>query len=292
MLPLLPDRVQLHEGFPDLNILTNRVRLRFTNGLQDVADALNANIMRGAIKRYNSEFGPHYLGRLDSEPLPQDARQLSSFRARLGHLIEYALSVTIDRILREDEEEIYLTFVVNNQYPDFYLRMGNGDIALRVDCKTLHDESAEYSARFDLPTKQINPSNDLILYVAWQWQKTALAGHNVTYPHILDGLFIPAIEIGRERDNNLRIRGGAIMPSGEPILQTGNKDSNFGKIHRIVHETRIGAADLTPSIQAFLAFIEKYHDAVARARRAASGRATPSPTSDEIAPPETSDPTT
>ncbi len=280
-----------------MSTVGNAIRLRSLNGLQDVVDAFNKEILPGAILRYNSDFGRNYLLRREDEALPQDPRQLAGFRTRLGLVIEYALGLTINEFLRAEGEGMYLTFVVNNQYPDFYVRdtTNANAILLRIDSKTLHDESAEKSARFDLPTAQVAPLDDLLMYIAWKWEKTSLRDSPIIYPHILEGLFVPAIEIAEERDRHLTLRGGHVDSTGVPrVPPHENRDTNYGKINRIIHERRQTASDLNPNVRAFLDFTKRHAEAVARA---ASGRSETASalTGDETLPGDasgTSDPTT
>jgi hypothetical protein len=267
---------------PDGFDLRNLIQARFA-GLDPLLDALNASLLQGAITRYNSEFGPRYFGRPPSELIPTEPRRLTEFRTRIGPLLEYGLGVTIDAMLKEDyNEELRLSFVPATQFPDFYVRDAAGQILLRVDMKALHDESAEYSSRFDLATADVQPFDDLLLYVAWAWDEIAPAGHRLVYPRVLEGLFVPAIDIAEERDRNLLERGGRFDATGRAVVPPQwNLDTNFGKIDRIVHPQRREADDLSRHVRAFLAFAQRQADAV---RRAAEGEATePTPTEDEAA---------
>ena len=262
---------------------TNLIRLRSLDQLRSVVEYLNRSLLPAIITRYNSEFGPRYLGRLPNESIPTETRRLSEFRTRLGVLIEYGLGITIDEFLYDDKEEVYLSFVVNNQYPDFYVRDQNGNILLRIDFKSLHDESAEKSARFELPMAQVRTDDDLIAYVAWQWRRMKLSGYDVIYPHLLEGLFVPAIEIASERDRRHTSRGGTFTIDGKPLLVNGNPETNFGKIDRIVDTSRLTSPDLSSTIREFLTFIARHAQAVALA---AAETVEATPTEDEITPRE------
>lgn len=198
----------------------NLIQTRFA-GLDPLVDVLNASLLVGAITRYNSEFGPRYFGRPPREPIPTEPQRLTEFRTRIGALIEYGLGVTIDAMLQEEyREHLRLSFVPANRFPDFYVRDAAGEILLRVDAKALHDKSAEYSARFDLATGEIQPLDDLLLYIAWAWDEITPAGHPLVYPKILDGLVVPAIGIAQERDRQTFVdRSYKVYPDRDALYQ-------------------------------------------------------------------------
>lgn len=248
--------------------------------IQPLVDGLNGDLLPGTITRYNSEYGLRYFGRPGAEEIPTEKRRLTEFRGRLGTLIEYGLGVTMDSILQDDYgPALRMSFVVSHQYPDFFVRGPQGEVTLRIDCKALHDESAEYSARFDLKTSLIDPSTDLILYVAWRWAKGSLNRHELVYPHVVEGLFIPAIEVAQERDRHLILRGGRFTEAGVPVVPPNDQvDTNFGKINRVVHNTRDLDA-LTSNVRAFVEFTRRNADAVRAAAASADGL-----TADEINP--------
>lgn len=237
---------------------------------------MNADLVSAAVVRFNSEFGLRYFGRPLGESVPTERRRLTEFRGRLGLLIEYGLGTTMDSILHEDYgASLRLSFVVNQQFPDFYLRGGGGAILLRLDCKALHDESAEYSARFELSRSRIDPARDFLLYIAWKWKRGTLGGTELTYPHVEEGLVVPAIEIADERDLHLAARGGSFLDDGTPVVPPlMNVDTNFGKINRIVHGSR-QYADLSPHIKRFVDFSKRHADSVARAESAPEPTVTP-----------------
>lgn len=225
---------------------------------QALTDALNQELIRGAVTRFNSEWGPRRMGRLTTEPIPAAMRNLIAFRGRLGLLIEHALAVLMDEALREDyADELRMSAEVVNQYPDFYLRTGEGQPLLRIDFKVLHDESAEYSARVTEPAASLSASDDFLLYAAWRWGSTRLLGTELRYPQVMEAIAVPALAIALERDRNLVIRGGHLEPDGTPIANSGHKDTNYGKINRIVHATRRAAPDLDGNVRAFLSFVER-----------------------------------
>jgi hypothetical protein len=186
-------------------------------------------------------------------------------------------------LLAEYGSEMSLSLVVANQYPDYYVRGARAEILLRIDCKLLHDESDEYSARFRLLADDIRASDDLLLYGAWQWRTLSQGQKLVVYPHVLETLVIPAMEIATERDLRLKLTGGR-FDNGRPVVPPNfNEDTNFGKINRIVHSERRDAHGLTSNVRALLAFTQRHADAV---RRASEEATEVLPTDDEVTPQE------
>lgn len=255
-------------------------------GLQPVVGALNS-VLQAAVVHYNSETGPRAFGRPPTEKIPTNPRQLTDFRGRIGGLIEYAFGIVIDQMLEEDEAELVFAFDVIQQYPDFYLRGPEGDVLLRIDFKALHDESDEYSARFDLPLADIRTDDDLLIYVAWRWNERQRIGRSITFPEVLEGLCVPAIEVATERDLRLLATGGQIGADGKPYVRARQRkggqsttnpwslDTNFGKIDRIIHSSR-RPEDLTGNMLRFAEFAARH--TTARSTSSAT------PASDELSP--------
>lgn len=226
------------------------------------------DILAEAVSAVNFDFSPTRLSKLprEVEPIPTDQRQLSSYRTRIGTMLEYALSTQLNRLLgRLTDNQYYLTFATSHEYPDFYLRSADLQPILRIEMKAVDAESDEQAARFSTPTVWINESTDLLMLVAWEW--TAINSPARTSdgecPIIFASTIIPAADIARERDARLAITGGKI--EGEQVLVPSTRDrgnfvldpGNYGKFWRIVHRSRLRAADLSPSIHRFLEFLQK-----------------------------------
>lgn len=230
-------------------ILTRRL------GSDTVPEELNA-LTIPLVDRFNSEVSPNLLSRLPSETLPTLARNLSAFRSRVSALIEYSLINLLAEFFTIDAPELHVTHNVTNQFGDFFIRNSSWGAELRLDVKTLHDESAEASARFDLPLGEISEFDDYLLYVAWQWSTKLHGGVKLAIPVLLGAIFIPAIEVAQERDLRQKLAGGSIDQDGTPRAQSGNRDSNFGKINRLVHQTRRNSPDLSPRIKQLLEMLD------------------------------------
>jgi len=222
-------------------------------------------LLAEAVADVNTNFSPTRLVKLprQAEPLPTDTLQLSSFRTRIGTILEYALSTALARLLKERYANRYLlTFAVSHEYPDFYLRDSTLTAILRIEMKAVDADSDEQAARFSTPTAWIDERRDLLLLIGWEWKDLISDGTVIgEYPHIFASLILPAGEIAKERDARLTITGGKI--EGEQVYVYSKKKSewvldagNYGKFWRIIHTTRRDSEDLSDTLRAFMRFLE------------------------------------
>jgi hypothetical protein len=242
--------------------------------IEQISDYFDA-LVKEAVARINRGFSIKRLIKQarSLEPLPIEMRQLSSYRTRIGTMLEYGLSTAITEILEERYNSLFFfTFATSHEYPDFYFRDSSLLPLLRVEMKAVDAESDEQAARFSTPTIWIDDEQDLLLLVAWEWTEISLENGIVgEYPHIFSSLVVPAGDMARERDIRLEITGGKI--EGEKIL-VFNKGSqqyvpdkgNYGKFWRIVHASRISSPDLHLSIQKFLVFLRSVDERATRKR--------------------------
>ena len=82
-------------------------------------------LLTQTVAEINANFSPKHLAKSPRqiEPLPTDTRQLSSYRTRIGIVLEYALSTTMACLLNKRyDNQYFLTFATSHEYPDFYLR--------------------------------------------------------------------------------------------------------------------------------------------------------------------------
>ena len=240
----------LKEGEKDIQ----KIALEFDDIVKKAADILNKDF---SIRRLSK-------GTRENEPLPTEQRQLSSYRTRIGTMLEYALSTEIDKMLRElNGDDYYFTFAVSHEYPDFYLRDNTLTSMLRIEMKAVDAESDEQAARFGTATADIEGSNDLLLIVGWEWQPFPPDEPIGEYPHIFKTLVIPAADIVEERDKRLKISGGKIEGNKVYVPKRGKPGEfsldpgNYGKFWRLIHKSRRDADDLSPSVKRFLEFLKE-----------------------------------
>lgn len=234
------------------------------------------NLLNKAVKEVNDEFGPSRLGKAvrEQEPLPVSKRQLSSYRTRIGTMLEYAISTELHKLLRTEYGEQYkLTFVTSHEYPDFYLRDNTMSALLRIEMKAVDAESDEQAARFSTPTILIDDNRDMLLLVGWKWEDLIDKSGNIIgeYPYIFANTILPAGEIASERDKRLGITGGKVdgtnvyvysPKKGKLVLDPGN----YGKFWRIIHSTRRDSSEITGTLLKFLQFMKKIDEQSPRKR--------------------------
>ena len=233
--------------------------------IEEISKYFN-ELLAKAIQRVNANFSPQRLSKRTRqvEPLPTDKRQLSSYRTRIGTMLEYALSTEMNALIKERYDDKYLlTFATAHEYPDFYFRDDTLTSLLRIEMKAVDAESDEQAARFSTPTILIDPDKDMLLLIGWKWTDLGKDGRIIgEFPYIFAGVILPAGEIVRERDVRLEITKGKI--EGEKVLVYSKKkkefvpdQGNYGKLWRIVHSTRRKAENLSDTVRLFEDFLEK-----------------------------------
>lgn len=200
--------------------------------------------------RFNSDVAPRLLSTLPTETLPTDPTALTGFRSRISLLIEYSVIELLAEYLCVDSDgQQRVTFNTVNQFADCFVRDGaTWRLNKRIDIKTTHIASDEASARYTTPIDEIDQDRDWLLYIVWDFRECDFAGLTLRSPQILDGVFLRGITVARERDLRQRLAGGSFDDDGQPLTNNGHKDTNFGKVRRIVHNTRENAPDLNPDI--------------------------------------------
>lgn len=237
-----------------------------------IIEEFRRNILPEAIHRTNAQFSPRRLSKQSrqAEPLPTEQRQLSSYRTRLGTMLEYGLSTEVERLLGEAfGDGLYLTFAVAHEFPDFYLRDTARRPLLKIEMKAVDADSDEQAARFDVLTEDLNEHGDFILFVGWKWAQEA----DWEAPQIFSFAFVPAFEIALVRDQRLLGIGGKI--EGRTVLVPSTKSpgvfvkdpGNFGKLWRIIPRLqRKNSEGLAAHVLEFLRFLNDVDDHAPRKR--------------------------
>ncbi len=220
-------------------------------------------ILPKAIERLNSDFSVRRLSKKsrEAEPLPTDQKQLSSYRTRLGTMLEYGLSTEMEKVLREIfSDKLFLTFAVSHEYPDFYLRNLEREQVIKIEMKAVDADSDEQAARFDVPTANLDPYRDFLLFIGWKWEYNE--EFQFEFPSIFTFAFISAYEIGMIRDERLLAIGGRIeqgkvlVPSKKNPGTHGPDPGNYGKLWRILRKKdREQSEHLSEQIKEFLRFL-------------------------------------
>jgi hypothetical protein len=232
---------------------------------EEITEFFRNEIIPRAIKEINYSFSPKRLSKQsrEIEPLPTDQRQLSSYRTRLGTMLEYGLSTEMEIILSGIfGEEFFLTFAVAHEFPDFYLRDKNRKPILKIEMKAVDADSDEQAARFDVLVEHLDKHRDFILFIGWKWEKQTTNEVVWESPQIFTFAFVSAHDLGVIRDIRLIATGGKIE-NGEIFVPstktpgTYTKDpGNYGKLWRIIQRKQRSESDeLVPHALDFLRFL-------------------------------------
>lgn len=223
-------------------------------------------LVRQAVVEVNEQFAPRQLLKRERqvEPLPTNRREFSSYRTRLGTMLEYALSSQLDALIKSlFAADMRLTFAVAHDYPDFFLRDAQLEQAIRIEMKAVDADSEEQAARFEVLEALVKGEKDVVLIVGWQWLAAVENGVACEYPRIFTYVVVPAIELVRERDQSVTIKGGRVDAGGiwvpsKKVRGTLTPDpNNAGKLLRLVHESRRDAFDQSEYIRRFIQFTDE-----------------------------------
>jgi len=214
-------------------------------------------ILPQTIKFVNETYSPQRLIRRFDEPIPEKYTGKSSYRSRIGIIMEGVLGDKINEILSQSfSNQFTLTNNLVNEFPDFYIRDQSFNIKMGLDIKCVHRKSEEKSARFDTLIKDLK-EDDFLLLISWDWKSIG----DASFPYILDHALIKAIPIAKERDKRLRITGGCIQ-DGKVYIKSKKdnkmiKDNhNFGKLNRLIHESRINQL-FCKDVEEYIKFTKK-----------------------------------
>ncbi len=222
-------------------------------------------LMPETVGLVNEHFSPRQLVKQsrEIEPLPTNKRQLSSYRTRLGTMLEYAISTHLDRAIEETfGVDLRLTFAVAHEYPDFYVRDAVLGQRVRIEMKAVDADSDEQSARFSVLSSLIEGEKDVVLLIGWEWKQTITEnGTECEYPEIFSYVVVPSADLAGERDQSVILRGGKIednrilVPRKGFIGELTEDKGNAGKILRLIHHTRKAEPfKLSQHVQKYLQF--------------------------------------
>jgi len=216
-----------------------------------IANQLNTYALEPLINRFNGSYARENLYHLSSETQHLSKREMSAIRSRVGLLVEYAIiSILHETVDQDTSGRCKVTFNTTNTFADFFIRDKPGDqIAFRIDVKAFQSASAEKSARFDTIERDIDKARDFLFVARWDWKREKLDNIEIEYPIIMDAVFVSCAQFAKERDFKRINNGGGFDSNGLPLASTGKPDTNFGKMHRLVDETRLDSLDLDPWVR-------------------------------------------
>lgn len=243
---------------------------------EEITEVFRNEIVPNAIKQINESFSPRRLSKQarEIEPLPTDQRQLSSYRTRLGTMLEYGLSTEIENILKgQYGDDFFLTFAVAHEFPDFYFRDEYRKPLLKIEMKAVDADSDEQAARFDVLIEHLDEHRDFILFIGWKWEEQKTDEISWESPIIFTFAFVSAYDLGVVRDERLIATGGKIE-NGEILVPSTKspgiftKDpGNYGKLWRIIQrKQRSESKDLGSHALEFLRFLNDVNEHAPRNR--------------------------
>ena len=260
--------------------------------IDEVADFVS-ELMPDAVNQVNLTFSPRQLIKQDrqAEPLPTDKRQLSSYRTRLGTMLEYALSTYLDAAIEKVfGSNLRLTFAVAHEYPDFYVRNAALTRRVRIEMKAVDADSDEQAARFSILSSLIQGEKDVVLLVGWEWHEGQLSdGTAYEHPEIFSYVVVPSADLASERDQSVVLLGGQVEADRIMVPKKGGRGQltedkgNAGKVLRLVHQSRKAEPfDLSAHIQRYLQFVTTVSGRVKAPPRPAKQRKPGKGNSDDV----------
>lgn len=140
----------------------------------EVLSWLQEIYMPALCERFNQSNARRRLALYGGERIPQNERNLTDVRTRLGAIIEYELARLGNELLREQGiEKLFWSYVVAHRFPDLEIRNTAGERGLRLEVKCLQSLAEEKAANFDTLKKDLNPNTDFIAVIIWEWASDA-----------------------------------------------------------------------------------------------------------------------
>lgn len=232
-----------------------------------LVSVMNNDILPTAVTKLN-EKSRRRMGKLKSEKLPRNERNLTDARTRIGILLEYSLADIIDSQWQEMlRGEHTLAYVVINRFPDLISRNGHHETGIRVEVKAIEAVSEEKSANLDVLVMEVRESGDVLCVLLWEWNEYEEGGIVAEYPHVYHAYAFPVRTIAQVRDvawlhDMSRAKFKAIDVAG-PVVGSGDglkeEEHNMGKLLRIAASGDFDDGSLAylkshPAVLAYQAF--------------------------------------
>ena len=177
--------------------------------------------------------------------VPENERNLTDVRNRIGLLLEYKLALAGNSGIEDHGiNNLFLSHVVANRFPDLEIRNSAGHRGIRVEVKCLQAISEEKSANFDTLKKDLNPNTDYVAVLIWEWKDDDRGAGWDRAPIVLRAFVFHASSLAELRDYNwLRtppndlgdgLQGFDIRYAVNCRQGTYNEEEgNYGKLMRI-----------------------------------------------------------
>jgi hypothetical protein len=208
---------------------------------------LNEKLLPIVVEKMNHVANRRLWALYGGERIPENESNLTDTRGRVSLLIEHTLVDVINSLLIESgEENLFLSNVVANRFPDLEVRYPDGSLGLRFEVKALQATAEEKSANFSTLKKDIRPHTDYVVVFVWEWNEPE-RGSKFDWdraPKILAAFALHASSLAKMRDDTWL---GAPPPSigngvqGFDLLQAITssqgrykaEEGNLGKLMRV-----------------------------------------------------------
>lgn len=205
--------------------------------------SLRSDVLPQALNILNSESLPVQFPIFREDIIPTNQRNLTDVRTRMGMLLEYELCKAIVTLLPEEvRNEIMLTYVIANKYPDLAFRARNGAMGIRFEIKAIETIAEEKSANFDTLIKDIRQGTDFVVVLVWEWEEESV--RQVKWPCVHRIFVMDAYHLAIMRDaywlnnppsNTGDGRQGFDLCFGINSSVSGfnREEGNYGKLMRV-----------------------------------------------------------
>jgi hypothetical protein len=166
-----------------------------------ILDWLQGRFLPVLVGELNTLGARRRLGIYGGEKIPENERNLTDVRNRVSLIIEYETARIASQLLEDaGEEELFVSYVVANRFPDLEVRTVEGQRGLRFEVKCLQSIAEEKSANFDTLKKDIHPRTDFLLVYLWEWEYDSAEVAWDRAPRILKVFCFNAFAIAQLRD--------------------------------------------------------------------------------------------
>lgn len=197
-------------------------------------------------KRFNTDDSRKRFGLYQGEKTPENERNLTDVRTRLGVLFEFELARISNELLKEfGINDLFWSYVVANRFPDLEVRNNLGTRYLRIEVKCLQCIAEEKAANFDTLLKDLDPNTDYIIVCTWDWSYHASETYRWDAVPIINKIYVfHAYSLAQMRDSywlncpprdlgagyqGFDIRNAVTCKHGKYAREQGN----YGKLMRI-----------------------------------------------------------
>ena len=208
---------------------------------------LNDVLIPPAIKLLNEDILPAQIPIFPDDVTPTNQANLTDVRTRIGTLVEYQFATAVNQILPRlaNPDEIGLTHVVANQFPDLAFRSATGELGIRLEIKAVQTIAEEKAANFYTLIKDIRKGRDFVVAFTWEWEEETTQAF--LYPHIHHCYVMDAYQLAQmrntywldtpPRENMGTGRQGFDLrfPVNAKASKFSQEEKNYGKLMRIFH---------------------------------------------------------